>query len=134
MCEALQDSGRLELLDEAWNKDPELEFLSWRISNGHTPGLCLPTISGVNDEITFMGDLIPGSSWLHIPIAMAYDRYPEMINDEKLEFYKELAKKDKRQWLFYTHDKNCAYSQVEKDAKGKYQATHKHDDENYLLM
>ena len=33
--------------------------------------------------VVFAADLIPGRAWLHIPITMGYDRYPEQLVDER---------------------------------------------------
>ncbi|MGB1698362.1 MAG: MBL fold metallo-hydrolase, partial [Nannocystaceae bacterium] len=46
-------------------------------SHGHTPGLMLTEVATPRGPVTFMGDLIPGTPWVHLPITMGYDRYPE---------------------------------------------------------
>jgi hypothetical protein len=60
---------------------------------------------------------VPGTSWIHLPITMGYDRYPELLIDEKRKLYEEiLAPGD---FLFFTHDDKYACSEVVQDA-GKF--------------
>ena len=51
-------------------------------SDGHTPGLALAEIGG-EGGVVFCSDLIPGRPWVHLPVTMGYDRYPELLIDEK---------------------------------------------------
>ena len=68
----------------------------------------------------FCGDLIPGVPWVHVPVTMGYDRYPELLIDEKLALYGDAVPKH---WLlFFTHDTSVAAAEVELDDKGRYQA------------
>ena len=48
-------------------------------SEGHTPGLMLTEIGTRSGPLVFAGDLIPGSAWVHLPITMGYDRFPERL-------------------------------------------------------
>jgi hypothetical protein len=36
--------------------------------------------------VVFCADLIPGRAWVHLPVTMGYDRYPERLIDEKQDF------------------------------------------------
>ena len=90
-------------------------------SHGHTPGLMLTEVATPRGPITFMGDLIPGTPWVHLPITMGYDRYPERLIDEK-RAYLETAVSESH-WLFYTHDAHVAASRVARDERGRYGAT-----------
>ena len=96
----LLDSGRLELLD------------------GHTPGLMLPEIVAKKDGVVFCADLIPGRPWVHVPITMGYDRYPELLIDEKRDFLADKLERGVR--LFFTHDTDCAMASIRRDDKGRY--------------
>lgn len=89
-------------------------------SHGHTPGLMLTEVATPRGPVTFMGDLIPGSPWVHLPITMGYDRYPELLIDEK-RAYLEIAARDGH-WLLYTHDAAVAASRVGVDDRGRYHA------------
>jgi glyoxylase-like metal-dependent hydrolase (beta-lactamase superfamily II) len=80
----LEASGRLEIVDGETSATlgPQVRF---EYSHGHTPGWLLATIGG-NGGITFCADLIPGRPWVHVPVTMGYDRYPELLIDEKSRF------------------------------------------------
>jgi len=49
---------------------------------------------------------------------MGYDRFPEMLIDEKSKLLADLLARHGR--LFFTHDPAIAMSRVSRDAKGKY--------------
>ena len=57
-------------------------------SDGHTPGLALAEIGG-EGGVAFCSDLIPGRPWVHLPVTMGYDRYPELLIDEKRRFLED---------------------------------------------
>ena len=78
----LESSGRLELCDGESAVLPR-EIYSFSFSDGHTPGLTLSRVSTPRGPITFVGDLVPGTPWVHLPITMGYDRFPELLIDEK---------------------------------------------------
>jgi glyoxylase-like metal-dependent hydrolase (beta-lactamase superfamily II) len=117
----LEATGRLEIV-KAGEKSKTLgPAYSFTISEGHTPGLMLTRVEGWSEgPITFLGDLVPGTPWVHLPITMGYDRYPELLIDEKKALLDRII--EERGWAFYTHDPNVAASRIERDAKGKYAA------------
>jgi glyoxylase-like metal-dependent hydrolase (beta-lactamase superfamily II) len=120
MVEKLESSGRLTLV--TGDKVPDLfpEHLSFRTSNGHTPGQMHTVFRGDKQSIVFCGDLVPGAPWVHAPVTMGYDRYPELLIDEKIDLYKRAVPEH---WLlFFTHDVRVAAAEVAVDTKGKYQA------------
>lgn len=84
--------------------------LFFYFSDGHTPGQMLTGFKGANQNVFFCGDLIPGTPWVHLPITMGYDRYPEKLIDEKKQLY-ELLSMDKT-LFFYTHDPVYCASKV----------------------
>jgi glyoxylase-like metal-dependent hydrolase (beta-lactamase superfamily II) len=115
---SLQESGQLRVIKK--EAPPELSaFLSFRFSDGHTPGQMHSIIQGKEKRLAFAGDLVPGTAWIHLPMTMGYDRYAELVIDEKKSFYENLSAGD---YLFLTHDPTVAACTLEKDAKGKYQA------------
>ncbi len=119
----LEQSGRLNLIDgehHPWLGDR----LRFSYSNGHTPGLMLTEVIGENDMdgVVYCADLIPGRAWVHLPITMGYDRYPEKLIDEKRQFLADKLKRGVR--LFFTHDHGCALASVIQDEKGKYTTRH----------
>src|SRR5690606_39271070 len=79
----LTATGRLEVVTGARS---ELlgDAYSFTFSEGHTPGLMLTRVEGGPEgPVTFLGDLVPGVPWVHLPITMGYDRYPELLLDDK---------------------------------------------------
>ena len=111
----LEESGRLEQVEPG--KPSSLgEAGRFELSEGHTPGLMLAEVGGV----VFCADLIPGRAWVHLPVTMGYDRWPEKLIDEKKAFLDDKIARGVK--LFFTHDHGCALAAVEKDAKGRYMA------------
>lgn len=118
LCELLEASGRLRILDADHLAEFPKEVLSFRISEGHTPGQLHSVLRGAKQALVYAGDLIPGKAWVHLPITMGYDRFPERVIDEKEELYREAVA---GAWLiFYTHDAKIAASLIAKDEKGRY--------------
>jgi glyoxylase-like metal-dependent hydrolase (beta-lactamase superfamily II) len=113
----LEASGRLNLVDGAHS---DLLGPSYRLhyAEGHTPGLLLTEIASDDGPVLYASDLIPGRPWVHLPITMGYDRYPERLIDEKTALLADLASRDGR--LFFTHDPDAAMSRVavETSARG----------------
>jgi glyoxylase-like metal-dependent hydrolase (beta-lactamase superfamily II) len=111
----LEESGRLELVEEG--RPSSLgDAVRFEFSEGHTPGLMLAEVGGV----AFCADLIPGRAWVHLPVTMGYDRWPEKVIDEKKTFLDDKVARGIR--LFFTHDHGCAVASVAKDDKGRYVA------------
>lgn len=106
----LLESGRLELVHPGQPSSLGANF-SFFLSQGHTPGLLLLTAQGERDRVVFLGDLVPGVPWVHLPITMGYDRYPELLIDEKSILLGDFAANGG--YLFFTHDANCALSRVD---------------------
>lgn len=90
-------------------------------SHGHTPGQLHTIFTGDNESVVFCADLIPGAAWVHAPITMGYDRYPELLIDEKTQLYTQVSLEKTN--FFFTHDPNIAMAKVAKDAKGKFVPT-----------
>ncbi|GAA0705102.1 MBL fold metallo-hydrolase [Dyella marensis] len=109
----LEDSGRLELV-EGEHSATLGASVRFSYSDGHTPGLMLAEVGGV----VFCADLIPGRFWVHLPITMGYDRYPEEIIDEKRAFLEDKLARGIE--LFFTHDHDCAIARVVRDERGRY--------------
>ncbi|MEB1530475.1 MBL fold metallo-hydrolase [Xanthomonas sp. WHRI 7945] len=124
----LEASGRLELVDGEYSSALG-EAVRFRFSDGHTPGLMLAEIVGVQQAdglthggVAFCADLIPGRSWVHVPITMGYDRNAELLIDEKRAFLEDALARNVH--LFFTHDPDCALAQLARDAKGRFVTTH----------
>jgi glyoxylase-like metal-dependent hydrolase (beta-lactamase superfamily II) len=93
----------------------------FRYSQGHTPGLMLTRIEAAQPgPITFVGDLIPGTPWIHAPITMGYDRYPELLIEEKSALLAEIEADN--EWIFMPHDPKVAACRIARDERGRFQA------------
>ena len=116
----LAASGRLELVEG--EQAPSLgETVRFHHSDGHTPGLLLAEIRGQSESVVFCADLIPGRAWVHLPIAMGYDRNAELVIDEKRAFLADMLARGVT--LFFTHDADVAAADLVCDDKGRYSTT-----------
>jgi glyoxylase-like metal-dependent hydrolase (beta-lactamase superfamily II) len=105
----LEASGRLELVDG--DSSPTLgSGYRFHRSDGHTPGLLLTEIAASRGPVLFGSDLVPGRAWVHAPITMGYDRFPELLIDEKQTLLAELV--GRGGWLYFTHDAEIAIARV----------------------
>ncbi len=123
LTELLVATGRLEIV--AGDRSTTLgDGYRFHRSAGHTPGLLLAEIDAADGPVVFAADLIPGRPWVHLPITMGYDRFPEMLIDEKTALLEDLVARGGR--LFFTHDAEIAIGKVARDAKGKYGTIDEH--------
>lgn len=116
----LEKSGRIVFINGG--KHPDFgEKVTFRFSNGHTIGLMISTLHVGVKNIVFTSDLVPGLSWVHLPVTMGYDRFPELVLDEKRELFEnaDLSKT----CFYFTHDPTAPFAKVEKDSQGKYGGT-----------
>jgi glyoxylase-like metal-dependent hydrolase (beta-lactamase superfamily II) len=113
----IEATGRLELVDGDHSATLG-DGYRFHHSNGHTPGLLLAEIATPAGPVVFAADLIPGAAWVHLPITMGYDRYPELLIDEKATLLTDLLARRGR--LFFTHDPNIAIGTVARDDKGRF--------------
>lgn len=113
----LEQSGRLELVDGT-HCQALGETVRFHYSQGHTPGLMLSEILAPQGGILFCADLIPGMAWVHVPVSMGYDRFPERLIEEKRALLDDLRARGVR--LFFTHDPDFACASVALDGKGRY--------------
>jgi glyoxylase-like metal-dependent hydrolase (beta-lactamase superfamily II) len=118
----LQETGRLILLEDDQPRIPELDgIMSFQFSDGHTPGLLHPLVHVDDETLFFASDMIAGTAWVHLPIVTGYDRYPELLIDEKRQVLEQAVAGN---WiLVYDHDPLVAASRVTFDeSKGRYAA------------
>jgi len=113
----LEATGRLEVVEGDRSDTLGPDYRLHR-SDGHTPGLLLTEVPSDDGPIVFAADLIPGRPWVHLPITMGYDRYPERLIDEKTALLEDLVARRGR--LFFTHDSECAMARVTKDDRGRF--------------
>ncbi|RMG94539.1 MAG: MBL fold metallo-hydrolase [Deltaproteobacteria bacterium] len=115
----LEATGRLECVEGERSRTlgPAYRF---RVSHGHTPGMLLARIETPEGPLVFAADLIPGVPWIHVPITMGYDRYPERLIDEKRALLHDMEIEGGR--LFFTHDPTVAACKVGRDDRGRFVA------------
>jgi glyoxylase-like metal-dependent hydrolase (beta-lactamase superfamily II) len=117
LTKLLEATGKLELV--SGDRSTTLgEGYRFHRSAGHTPGLLLTEVAMPAGAVVFAADLIPGKAWVHLPITMGYDRYPELLIDEKAALLGDLIGRGGR--LFFTHDPVIAMGTVAKDEKGRF--------------
>jgi glyoxylase-like metal-dependent hydrolase (beta-lactamase superfamily II) len=114
----LEATGRLEIVKG--DRSTTLgDAYSFTYSEGHTPGLMLTRVEGPSEgPVTFLGDLVPGAAWVHLPITMGYDRYPELLIDEKKALLERIVAENG--WAFFTHDPKIAAARITRGADGRY--------------
>ena len=117
LTELIEATGRLERVSGATSETLGAGY-RFHTSQGHTPGLLLAEVAMPAGPVVFAADLIPGKAWVHLPITMGYDRYPEMLIDEKSKLLGGLLPQHGR--LFFTHDPEIAMGTLARDDKGKY--------------
>lgn len=121
MPELLERSERLEVVPDSAETSDVLgpNFRFWR-SDGHTPGMLHTFVIGAAAQLVFCADLVPGVPWVHLPITMGYDRFPERLIDEKQSLYERALRE--QTGLFFTHDPATSLSFIEKGADGRFSA------------
>ena len=117
LTELIEATGRLELVSGDTSKTLGDGYRFHR-SEGHTPGLLLTEVAMPDGPVVFCADLIPGKAWVHLPITMGYDRYPELLIDEKAALLGGLLPQHGR--LFFTHDPVVAMGTLVRDDRGKF--------------
>jgi glyoxylase-like metal-dependent hydrolase (beta-lactamase superfamily II) len=113
----LASSGRLEVVEGDHSSALGDDF-KLHMSHGHTPGMMLTEIPGRLGPIVYGADLVPGRAWVHRSLTMGYDRFPELVIDEKTRLLDRLVEKGGR--LFFTHDPTAAIARVTRDERGRY--------------
>ena len=113
----LSESNRLMCVDDGevrqWD-DLEIRFTT---SQGHTPGMLCSDLRFASGRVLVAADLIPGTPWVHLPITMGYDRFPEKLIEEKKTFLSDAADTDA--WVFFTHDPEVALAKITFDPDRK---------------
>lgn len=126
LTDLLKNSGRLLIIGSSQDIPKEYQgAIEFIFSEGHTPGQMHTLIKAGGQPVFFCGDLIPGTAWVHLPITMGYDRFPERLIDEKAKLYERVLKDN---WLlFFTHDPKWATAELQMSSEGKYSPVAKHE-------
>ena len=106
----LKESGRLDLVEAGDELNLDGVNIRFTESRGHTPGMLISWIEVRGTHLIFIGDLVPGSPWMNLPITMGYDRYPEALVEEKEAMLARALDMDA--WLVYPHDGQYAASRL----------------------
>jgi glyoxylase-like metal-dependent hydrolase (beta-lactamase superfamily II) len=80
--------------------------------------MLLTEVRGRAHSLLFCADLVPGVAWVHLPITMGYDRYPEQLIDEKAALFSQLMSRGTQ--LFFTHDPSVAVARLGRDEQARY--------------
>ena len=117
----LEETGRLIFINDKDGLNIDEVGIEFIESRGHTPGMMLSCVRTPGQTLFFAGDIAPGHAWIHLPITMGYDRFPECLIDEKILFFQRVL--EENAWVFYTHDPVYAASKLSYDkALNKYAA------------
>lgn len=117
LMQMLENSDRLVLVNDDGKTDLPIP-VTFHFSDGHTIGLMISEIALPKTPLVFVSDLAPGVPWVHLPISMGYDRFAELITNEKQELFEALLQKNAA--LFFTHDPKTACAKLDRDDKGKF--------------
>lgn len=119
----LEATGRVERVSDSYS---HVLGDGYRLhySEGHTPGLLLTEVQLPSGPVVFASDLIPGKPWVHVPITMGYDRFPERLIEEKSLLLSDLLARGGK--LFFTHDPQIAMGAVARDDKGRFSTRDDH--------
>ena len=104
----LEESDQLELISGDSTFCLGNLTLSFLETQGHTPGMLLPFIDTGEQKILFAGDIIPGPLWRNLLIHTGFDRYPELLIDEKRKLLETADRENSL--LFYPFSLTMEYS------------------------
>jgi len=121
LLDAARERGQLELVADEGQCETLGPDFTFHLSDGHTPGLLLTELSTDRGGAVFCGDLIPGRPWIHLPVTMGYDRYPELLIDEKRRLLERCQERGIR--LLLTHDARCVSCLARRDERGRFGPT-----------
>jgi glyoxylase-like metal-dependent hydrolase (beta-lactamase superfamily II) len=94
------------------------DAVHFQLSQGHTVGLMVATLELNDGPLMLASDIVPGMAWVHLPITTGYDRYPELVVNEKQQLFEALMPRGGR--LLFPHDPQTAMARIEKNTQGNY--------------
>lgn len=115
----LEATGRVELVGGDTSDTLGVGY-RFHHSDGHTPGLLMSEIAGSDGPMIYASDLIPGRAWVHAAITMGYDRFAELVVEEKSKLLTDVVERDAV--IVFTHDPDVAAARVERDERGRFVA------------
>lgn len=109
----LESAGQLNLLDGAGELFPGIAV---ELVHGHTEAQQIVKISGPEQTLVYVADLLPTSHHLRPTWTMAYDVRPLQTIEEKADF---LDRALKAEWkLFFEHDPHVAVGDLDRTDRG----------------
>lgn len=92
----------IKRLDQVhWLEDWDMDWIRFKVFNGHTRGMVVPVIETGEGRAYFMSDLCPMQIHMEEGIWCAYDLDPELLLKEKQDLLKDM---DERSQLILFHD------------------------------
>jgi glyoxylase-like metal-dependent hydrolase (beta-lactamase superfamily II) len=113
----LEATGRVELVDGAASSTLGAGY-RFHLSDGHTPGLLLTEFDTDDGPAVYASDLVPGVPWVHVPITMGYDRFPELVVEEKADFLADIVARGVR--VVFTHDPTVDSALIGRSDHGRF--------------
>ena len=59
-------------------------------------------LEGPDGPVVYASDLVPARPWVHLPITMGYDRFPELVVEEKARLLADAV--ERGPWIAFPHD------------------------------
>lgn len=85
-------TGLFKYLDRIhWLEEWDIEWINFKLLNGHTRGMVVPVIGSGSEQICFISDLVPMEIFLDAKVWCGYDLEAELQLLEKREFLQELT-------------------------------------------
>ncbi len=108
--EALASAGVLQMV-EGDQPPPPMEGVEWFLSHGHTPYQLFPLFRAGDDQMIFVGDMVPTVAHLRPTWVMAYDMVPTRTIEEKEIMYRRCLDEGLR--IALPHDPNVAAVRID---------------------
>jgi hypothetical protein len=84
-----------------WLEDWDIEWMSFKVFNGHTRGMVVPALHADKGISYFVSDLVPMEIFLKPELWCGYDLEPGLVLREKEKFLQNLTPKSR---LILFHD------------------------------
>ena len=84
-------TGFFKYLDKIhWLEEWQVDWLGYKVFNGHTRGMVVPVIKSENEVVVFLTDLVPMKVFLDKDLFSGYDLNPDLAISEKWKFLKSI--------------------------------------------
>lgn len=111
LVQLLSDTGRVELVDGPISATLGPGY-RLRRSDGHTPGLLMTELDAEDGPVVYASDLVPARPWVHLPITMGYDRFPELVVEEKEMLLTDAVRRGVQ--VAFPHDTEVPWARIER--------------------